>query len=220
MEMVRVACPGCQKEFDVQERFLGKTGACPKCSTQIKIERRQERPVVRSAAPAFLPRNRIAIIAGGAAVVCVIAGILMATVFREPQHHREFRRGAASLVAKFKAELDGWPANPNRFENLNDRLREHYSIYEKLPSVDDDLRLTAQKEVVKVVTIAISTVANTYNMYRSRLEKAAEPVENKDEMEKAAIERAKTTADELGQQLELDVKRTKEIISKYESQFR
>jgi hypothetical protein len=40
---ITVVCPGCRKSFQVQDKFAGKSGPCPKCKTPIKVpEKAQE----------------------------------------------------------------------------------------------------------------------------------------------------------------------------------
>jgi hypothetical protein len=34
---ILVVCPGCKKSFNVDDKFAGKTGPCPKCKTKITI---------------------------------------------------------------------------------------------------------------------------------------------------------------------------------------
>jgi hypothetical protein len=34
---ILVVCPGCKKSFQVQDKFAGKTGPCPKCKTTITV---------------------------------------------------------------------------------------------------------------------------------------------------------------------------------------
>ena len=36
--MLKIACPGCDKEYDVDDRLKGKQGKCKHCGTVIKIE--------------------------------------------------------------------------------------------------------------------------------------------------------------------------------------
>ncbi len=39
---ILVTCPGCKKSFNVDEKFAGKTGACPKCKAKITVPQKQE----------------------------------------------------------------------------------------------------------------------------------------------------------------------------------
>jgi len=40
---ILIVCPGCKKSFNVDDKFAGKTGPCPKCKTKITIpEKRAE----------------------------------------------------------------------------------------------------------------------------------------------------------------------------------
>ena len=34
---ILVICPGCGAKFQINEKFAGKQGACPKCKTSIKV---------------------------------------------------------------------------------------------------------------------------------------------------------------------------------------
>ncbi|MEI8373161.1 MAG: hypothetical protein WCJ35_10060 [Planctomycetota bacterium] len=34
---ILIVCPGCKKSFNVDDKFAGKTGPCPKCKTKITI---------------------------------------------------------------------------------------------------------------------------------------------------------------------------------------
>ena len=38
---ILVVCPGCKKSFNVDDKFAGKTGPCPKCKTKITIPEKQ-----------------------------------------------------------------------------------------------------------------------------------------------------------------------------------
>ncbi|MGO9113527.1 MAG: hypothetical protein ACLP9L_30210 [Thermoguttaceae bacterium] len=38
---ILVVCPGCKKSFNVDDKFAGKTGPCPKCKTKITIPAKQ-----------------------------------------------------------------------------------------------------------------------------------------------------------------------------------
>src|SRR5271166_5243420 len=38
---ILVVCPGCKKSFNVDDKFAGKTGPCPKCKTKITIPQKQ-----------------------------------------------------------------------------------------------------------------------------------------------------------------------------------
>lgn len=46
---ILVTCPGCKAQFNVSEKFAGKTGPCPKCKAPIKI------PAAPAAASAVAP---------------------------------------------------------------------------------------------------------------------------------------------------------------------
>ena len=46
---ILVSCPGCKKTFNVDDKFAGKTGACPKCKTKITVP--QVQPEVKVHAP-------------------------------------------------------------------------------------------------------------------------------------------------------------------------
>ena len=46
---ILVVCPGCKKSFNVDDKFAGKTGPCPKCKTKITIPEKQ--PEVKIHAP-------------------------------------------------------------------------------------------------------------------------------------------------------------------------
>ena len=39
---ILVVCPGCKKSFNVDDKFAGKTGPCPKCKTKITIPAKQD----------------------------------------------------------------------------------------------------------------------------------------------------------------------------------
>lgn len=39
---ILVVCPGCQKRFQVSDRFAGKSGPCPQCNTPIKVPAENE----------------------------------------------------------------------------------------------------------------------------------------------------------------------------------
>ncbi len=46
---IPVVCPGCKKSFNVDDKFAGKTGPCPKCKTKITIP--EKKPEVTVHAP-------------------------------------------------------------------------------------------------------------------------------------------------------------------------
>ena len=46
---IPVVCPGCKKSFNVDDKFAGKTGPCPKCKTKITIP--EKKPEVNVHAP-------------------------------------------------------------------------------------------------------------------------------------------------------------------------
>ena len=39
---ILIVCPGCHKRFKVDERFAGKTGACPSCKSPIRVPTKDE----------------------------------------------------------------------------------------------------------------------------------------------------------------------------------
>jgi hypothetical protein len=45
---ILVVCPGCRKRFEVNEKFAGKTGPCPKCKTVIKVPDQSEQVVIHA----------------------------------------------------------------------------------------------------------------------------------------------------------------------------
>jgi hypothetical protein len=46
---ILVVCPGCKKSFNVDDKFAGKTGPCPKCKAKITIP--DKKPEVKIHAP-------------------------------------------------------------------------------------------------------------------------------------------------------------------------
>lgn len=47
---ILVTCPGCKAQFNVSEKFAGKTGPCPKCKAPIKIPAATATPATPAAA--------------------------------------------------------------------------------------------------------------------------------------------------------------------------
>jgi hypothetical protein len=45
---ILVTCPGCKKSFNVDDKFAGKTGACPKCKTKITVPQKQPEVTVHA----------------------------------------------------------------------------------------------------------------------------------------------------------------------------
>jgi hypothetical protein len=39
---ILIVCPGCKKSFQVQDKFAGKSGPCPKCKTTIQVPKKSE----------------------------------------------------------------------------------------------------------------------------------------------------------------------------------
>jgi len=45
---IPVVCPGCQKRFNVSDKFAGKKGPCPNCKTVIQVPEKGEEVVVHA----------------------------------------------------------------------------------------------------------------------------------------------------------------------------
>jgi hypothetical protein len=45
---ILVICPGCKKQFQVSEKFAGKSGPCPQCKAIIKVPKQEEQVVVHT----------------------------------------------------------------------------------------------------------------------------------------------------------------------------
>ncbi len=45
---IPVVCPGCQKRFNVSDKFAGKKGPCPHCKTVIQVPEKGEEVVVHA----------------------------------------------------------------------------------------------------------------------------------------------------------------------------
>ncbi len=45
---IRVTCPGCMTRFDVNEKYAGKKGPCPKCKKEITIPAAEEKVVIHA----------------------------------------------------------------------------------------------------------------------------------------------------------------------------
>jgi type IV secretory pathway VirB2 component (pilin) len=45
---ILVICPGCKKQFQVSEKFAGKSGPCPQCKAVIKVPKKEEQVVVHT----------------------------------------------------------------------------------------------------------------------------------------------------------------------------
>lgn len=93
---ILVVCPGCKKSFQVNEKFAGKSGPCPKCKTLMKIPEKSEeikihggeqfstggrdaagklvlKPIARKQ---FRLKPAIGVAIGAAAVVCLLVAWL------------------------------------------------------------------------------------------------------------------------------------------------
>ncbi len=45
---ILIICPGCKKQFQVSEKFAGKSGPCPQCKTVIKVPKKEDQVVVHT----------------------------------------------------------------------------------------------------------------------------------------------------------------------------
>jgi hypothetical protein len=45
---ILIVCPGCKKSFQVQDKFAGKSGPCPKCKTTIHVPEKSEEVTIHT----------------------------------------------------------------------------------------------------------------------------------------------------------------------------
>lgn len=96
---ISVVCPGCQKRFNVSDKFAGKKGPCPKCKAIIKIPEKTEEVVIHApdnfgpkdatgrAVLKPIPRTevRFSPVLAGTVMVASLAVLITAWLLRSPQ---------------------------------------------------------------------------------------------------------------------------------------
>jgi hypothetical protein len=114
---ILVVCPGCKKSFNVDDKFAGKTGPCPKCKTKITIPAKQAEVKIHAPdefsgggkgvtgklllKPIEREQTRVkpvmAAMVGGAIVAAIVLAVVMRFVATQPGLLR-YLLGAAGLL--------------------------------------------------------------------------------------------------------------------------
>jgi hypothetical protein len=88
--VIRVACPTCRAQFDVQEAFAGRIAKCPNCNGQIQIPAAASPPVSAAAMPPIPGTTAPTGLAGKssgvtiAGFVCGIVGLVLSLLVAVP----------------------------------------------------------------------------------------------------------------------------------------
>jgi hypothetical protein len=115
---IQVVCPGCKKSFNVDDKFAGKTGPCPKCKTKITIPAKQAEVKVHAPdefsgggrgvtgklalKPIARQETRIkpamAAVIGGATIAAIAWALLMRVAATEPGPLRYLMSGVGLIM--------------------------------------------------------------------------------------------------------------------------
>ncbi len=96
---IPVVCPGCQKRFNVSDKFAGKKGPCPQCKTVIQVPEKGEEVVIH-APEGFGPKDatgravlkpiarketKVSPLLTAVILVTIVAVLAVAWMFRSPE---------------------------------------------------------------------------------------------------------------------------------------
>src|SRR5271157_242328 len=115
---ILVVCPGCKKSFNVDDKFAGKTGPCPKCKTKISVPQKQAEVKVHAPdefsgggkgvtgklllKPIAREQTRVkpvlAAVVGGAIVAAIVLAVVLRWVVTAPGPLRYLLGGAGLLL--------------------------------------------------------------------------------------------------------------------------
>jgi hypothetical protein len=115
---ILVVCPGCKKSFNVDDKFAGKTGPCPKCKTRITIPDKKAEVKIHAPdefsgggksvtgklllKPIARQQTRIkpvmAAVIGGAVAAAILGALVVRFVAKEPGALRYLLSGVGLLL--------------------------------------------------------------------------------------------------------------------------
>jgi hypothetical protein len=111
---IAIICPGCHARFNVDDKFAGRQGPCPKCKAPISIPKKGEEVVIHAPEPAsknaagvsvLKPLKRadtrisIPVLVGGIAGTVLILGLAAAARFVAPRVDGQVQISTAILAA-------------------------------------------------------------------------------------------------------------------------